>query len=242
MKLLLETVSSESGDQKLDKYFKIRGSLKEQKLVTFDTLWTSFSPVALIYGKPFLGQDQIFLVQDNVRPWPRPNDKTWILTCWTYDWDRQMFRRWALDVDIAEFEGQKPITSLRYYPLEYHPQSDDLRMRLAERGAMYKTICNTKQGLRMFDYKGEVVFGKKGFSGISRDDDQVCLSGFRKVMSELTEHRTMTRQYQAATKILMTWRALRRNLYQAGTKQPAGLETCALRCDTFGEKLTFRSD
>ena len=178
LKLLLDTVSSESGDEKLDKYFKIRVSLKEQKLVTFDTLWISFPPGALIYGKPFLGQDQIFIVQDNIRSWPRLNDKTWTLTCWTYDWDGQMFRRWALDVEIDQFDSQKPITSLPYYPLEYHPQAHELRMRLAERGRMYKKVCNTKQGLRMFDYKGEVVFGKKGFSGISRDDDQVCLSAF----------------------------------------------------------------
>lgn len=203
LKVLLDTVSSQSGDQKLDKYFKMRGSLKEQKMVTFDTLWTLFSPGALMYGKPFLGQDQVFIVQDNVSPWPLPKDKTWTLICWTYDWDGKMFKRMALNVEIERFDGQKPIISLPYYPLEYHPQPHELRRRLSERGAMYKVICTTKQGLRMFDYKGHVVFAKKGFSGIGRDDDQVCLSDSSKGLSELIKHRTMTRQDQAAIKISM---------------------------------------
>ena len=67
--LLLDTLSSGSGDQKLDKYLKVRESSKEQKM-TFESLWTIFPPGTLVYGKVFQGQDQIFIVQGNVRPWP----------------------------------------------------------------------------------------------------------------------------------------------------------------------------
>lgn len=53
LRLLLDTIASGSGDPKLDKYFKSRTSNKEQKSVTFETLWTMFPPGTLIYGRPF---------------------------------------------------------------------------------------------------------------------------------------------------------------------------------------------
>ena len=177
--LLLDTISSGSGDPKLDKYFKIRESNKEQRSVTFESLWTLFSPGVLVYGKPFLGQDQIFIVQDNLRAWPltRRKDSKWALQCWTYDWDGKIFKRMALRLEIEDFNGNRPITSLPFYPIDYHQQPETLKKRLVERGAKYRKFCTAKQGSRMFDYKGDVVFGKKGFSGITGGDDEVSLPG-----------------------------------------------------------------
>ena len=81
LKLLLNTIASGSGDPKLDKYFKIRES--GQKSVTFETLWTLFPPGALIYGRPFLGQDQVLVVQDSVRVWTYSGNEqsVWNLLC-----------------------------------------------------------------------------------------------------------------------------------------------------------------
>ena len=179
LKLLLDTISSGSGDPKLDKYFKVRESNREQRSVTFESLWTLFPPGALVYGKPFLGQDQVFIVQDNLRPWPLIGRKssTWALQCWTYDWDGKTFKRTALRLDFESFEGLKPITSLPFYPLDHHQQPEILKKRLVERGKKYRKFCIAKQGSRMFDYKGDVVLGKKGFSGITGDDDEVSLPG-----------------------------------------------------------------
>ena len=178
LKLLLETISSGSGDQKLDKYFKIRDSHREQKLVTFESLWTLFAPGTLVYGKPFLGQDQVFIVHDNISPWPNNGRKTstWTLKCWTYDWNGKTFKRMALRLDIESFEGTRPISSLPFYPLDYHQELEVLKKRLFERGAKYKRFCTAKEGSRMFDYRGDVVFGKRGFLGVTGGDDKVCLS------------------------------------------------------------------
>ena len=178
LKLLLDTISSGSGDQKLDKYFKIRESHKEQKLVTFESLWTLFAPGTLVYGKPFLGQDQVFIVHDNIRPWPIMGRKTstWTLQCWTYDWNGKIFKRMALQPNIESFEGTKPISSLSFYPLDYHPEPEVLKKHLVERGVKFKKFCTAKEGTRMFDYRGNVVFGKRGFPGVTGDDDEVSLS------------------------------------------------------------------
>ena len=180
LKLLLDAISSGSGDQKLDKYFKIRDSHKEQKLVTFESLWTLFAPGTLVYGKPFLGQDQVFIVHDNINPWPLNGRKTptWTLQCWTYDWNGKTFKRMALRLHIESFEGTRPISSLPFYPLDYHQEPEVLKKRLSERGAKYKRFCTAKEGSRMFDYKGDAVFGKRGFSGVTGGDDRVSLSTF----------------------------------------------------------------
>lgn len=173
LKELLTTLSNGSGDAKLDKYFKARKSHIEQKSVTFETLWTLFTPGALVYGRPFLEQDQLFIVQDNWKPWPDPSAKTWYLQCWTYDWDGQRFRRIPLRVEIQSFEGQVPITSLPFYPLDYHVERERLIRKLRDRGATYKRVCTTKEGSRMFEYKGDVVVSKKGITGLKADNDEV---------------------------------------------------------------------
>ena len=177
--LLLETISNGSGDPKLDKYLKVRESSKEQKIVTFESLWTLFPPGSLVYGKVFLGQDQVFIVQDNSRPWPRNTSEPspWTLDCLTYDWDGKTFKRRALVLGIESFEGSKPITSLPFYPLEYHPEPKELRKHLVDRGAKYKRLCTAKQGSRMFDYEGKIILAKKGISGVSGDNDKVSLAG-----------------------------------------------------------------
>ena len=180
LQLLLETISNSSGDPKLDKYFK-RDFNKEQKSVSFETLWTIFPPGSLIYGRPFLGQDQIFIVKDNKRTWPyrrrgSPNEQgPWILICWIYDWDgsRKRFKRMPLSVEFEHFEGYKPITSLPYYPWELNENRAMITDKLIKRGKDYRKFCTTAEGSRMFDYKGEAIFARRGFAGVRGDIDQV---------------------------------------------------------------------
>lgn len=180
LKLLLDTISNSSGDPKLDKYFRSRDCNNEQNSVTFETLWRIFPPGTLVYGQPFLGQDQLFIVKDNLRPWPylprgQPyEDAVWFLHCWTYDWDGKSFRRMCLKLEFEYFDGQKPITSLPYHPFELKEQEQRalIKGNLIKRGVEYRQFCTAIQGSRMFEYNGEAMFVKKGFSGIQGDDDK----------------------------------------------------------------------
>ena len=200
LKLLLDTVSSSSGDPKLDKYFKTRDSNNEQNSVTFETLWTIFPPGTLVYGQPFLGQDQLFIVKDNLRPWPyRPpghphEDAVWNLHCWTYDWDGKLFRRMCLKLEFEYFDGQKPITSLPYHPFELKEQEQRavIKGNLIKRGVEYRQFCTATQGSRMFEYNGEAMFVKKGFSGIQGDDDKVSLPFMARSPAQGLQFRTRT--------------------------------------------------
>lgn len=196
LKLLLDIISSSSGDQKLDKYFKIRNSSKEQKSVTFETLWTIFHPGSLVYGQPFQGQDQVFIVRDD-ETWPylgpgRPQQQaSWNLRCWTYDWDGKSFRRMCLKLEFEYFDGHKPITSLPYYPFELNEQRTAIKENLIERGSKYRQLCTATQGSRMFEYNGKAIFAKKGFSGVQGDDDKVgLLATIRKVAQDIKSSTT----------------------------------------------------
>ena len=179
LQVLLDAISSSSGDPKLDKYFKMRDSNKEQNSVTFETLWTIFPPGSVIYGQPFQGQDQVFIVQDNTRIWPyirsgsSREQSSWTLLCWTYDWDGKMFKRLCLRLEFDYFDGHKPITSLPYYPFELNENHAVIKDSLIKRGVIYRKFCTATQGSRMFEYSGEAICLTRGFSGVQVDDDKV---------------------------------------------------------------------
>ncbi|KAL8692665.1 MAG: hypothetical protein Q9218_002365 [Villophora microphyllina] len=126
LKLLLDTLISGSGDAKLDKYFKVRKSYREQRSISFEALWTLFPPGELVYGRPFQEQEQVFV----------------------------------------------PVNSLPFYPFRYHQEHDHVKQRLIDRGDKYRKFCTAKQGSRMFDYKGPVLVGKKGFSRMTGENDE----------------------------------------------------------------------
>ncbi|KAL9099369.1 MAG: hypothetical protein Q9187_009507 [Circinaria calcarea] len=201
LELLLGTIASGSGDLKLDKYFKTRESNKEQKSITFETLWTIFPPGELIYGKPFQGDDQVFIVQDILRPWPNNSLR---LLCWTYDWNGEKFKRLSLSLIIDRFDGHKPIKSLPYYPLELNECHEAIKKCLIDRGRSFRDFCTAKQGARMFEYSGDIIFDKKGFSGVhinDDNDDAIPPSNFDSEMELLNRLRmSHTASGSAATK------------------------------------------
>jgi hypothetical protein len=178
LELLLDTISSgSSGDEKLDKYFKVRPNCKKQQpeAIQFDDLWTVFPPGMLVYGRPFLGEDQVFVVRDNIDPWiggGGVDGSNWQLAAWSYDWKDGAFARTEFVLVFTRFDGHLPLTSLPYYPLELHPEKDTVRQTLIDRGKAFRRICEAKEDSRLFEYRGIAVLEKKGFSGM-KDDDMV---------------------------------------------------------------------
>lgn len=184
LKQLLDTVQLDgSGDEKLDRYFKLRTAAKEQGTVTFQNLWTLFPPGTLVYGKPFQGRPGVFLVQDNICTWPETVavggqlDNSWNLACWVYDWDGKQFSRSALRLKFEHFDGQTSIVSLPYYPWDYVEEKGQIRDELIARGKKFRYLCKKVEGSRMFDYKGTAILGRKGFS------DNVCTHSIKIFMS-----------------------------------------------------------
>ncbi len=52
-----------------------------------------------------------------------------------FEWERQ-------ELEIAQFTGNRPMTELRHYPLEFHPDARDVEAKM------------TARGLRVLDYQG----------------------------------------------------------------------------------------
>ncbi|CAG8972133.1 hypothetical protein HYALB_00008138 [Hymenoscyphus albidus] len=191
MKRLLDVISSgDSGDEKLDKYFKMRPNYRKQveentidpETIQFMDLWTAFPPGTLIFGKPFQGEDQVFVVKDNCSTWPqklpmRNGGRTynpWELDAWTYDWKDGNFRRIDFTLEFEEFDGHLPLTSLPYFPFELHPQHEDVRKRLIERGMKFRKICEAKEDQRLFDYGGQAISEQKGFAKHDKEGGHVA--------------------------------------------------------------------
>lgn len=186
LNLLLDTISGRaSGDEKLDKYFTMRDNYKsqQQETVQFNDLWTIFAPGTLIYGKPFQDEEQVFVVKDNRMTWPRQNERAgeyspWSLEGWSYDWKDGSFGRSSYNLYFEHFDGHRPITTLPYYPLEMHEDYEAVQSRLIERGKLFQQYCNAKDESRMFDYKGDAILEKKGFSGMKNEEVSCALRDF----------------------------------------------------------------
>lgn len=183
---LLDIISGgSSGDERLDKYFKIRDSYKQPSTanIQFEDLWTFFPPGTLIYGRPFQNEHQVFVVKDNHRPWPSRSNRgggarelaPWKLDAWSYDWVEGTFQRTLFTLTIDFFDGQLPLTSLDFYPFELHKEYDVVRKQLIKRGRRFYEICSADQASRLFEYEGNTILEKKGFSGL-RPDEEVSRS------------------------------------------------------------------
>lgn len=182
-KLLKIFTDGTSGDMDLDKYFSTRLSsakapIEDQQkpeTVQFTNLWTIFPPGTLVYGKPFQGEDQVFLVRDNERAWPIKKEGStydpWKLSAWSYDWKDGRFARTEFWLPFEYFEGHSPISSLPFAPLDSVPDREIIRKKLIERGAQFREKCESKEGARLFQYFGDAIRELNGFSGMKNDDE-----------------------------------------------------------------------
>ncbi|KAK3329966.1 hypothetical protein B0H66DRAFT_508811 [Apodospora peruviana] len=179
LKLLLETISGgSSGDEKLDKYFKMRHKYKSTKpeTIQFEDLWTIFPPGQLVYGRPFQNQHQVFIVKDNRGSWPSQDRRgrgfaSWELDVWSYDWKDGSFCRTDFTLRFEDFDGHLPLISLPYFPFELHPDYEVVRTELVERGKLFRQVCKAKDGSRLFEYRGKAISEKKGLSGMKFDEE-----------------------------------------------------------------------
>ncbi|KAI1478891.1 hypothetical protein K445DRAFT_302869 [Daldinia sp. EC12] len=158
---ILKLLQQNSGDSQLDNYLKNRESLTKSKSITYDALWTIFPPGTLVYGRPYLKNDQVFIVQDVEDLWPE--EKEWWIICWTYDWDGKCFQRKTIYLSIPRFRGTKSISSLPYCPLSEAKDTEKIKQSLVERGKLYRELCTVGSGKKRFNYHGNAMADKLGF-------------------------------------------------------------------------------
>lgn len=173
LRLLMDIISTSSGVDKLGIYFKERDQLTKNKTITYETLWTLFSPGRHVYAEPFLKQSQIFIVGSSMVDFPeqRRGAMPWSIRCWGYDWNGDTFDRKLYEFEFEKFVGPKPINSLPCYPLDFYEHGDDsktksLQSSLLARGNSFRELCTAGKGKQMFSYSGKVLYRGIGISTI----------------------------------------------------------------------------
>jgi hypothetical protein len=77
--------------------------------------------------------------------------KSWQLTCVGTGYDGVNFGKVFEFLKINQFEGTREITTLKVYPLKYHPQESKIRHQLLERGKRFLEL----RGRQHMSYKGK---------------------------------------------------------------------------------------
>ncbi|KAI3226151.1 hypothetical protein CBS147310_8183 [Penicillium roqueforti] len=87
------------------------------------------------------------------------NDETWLnLECRFLDYNGVKFGEAGIFLRVAKFRGSKPIETLEAFPLHHHPNHEQVRKDLIERGQKFRDLA----GSHVRHCKGSAFFMNKG--------------------------------------------------------------------------------
>ena len=122
--------------------------LTENKVISFDYLWTIFAPGMEVYTK-LDGQDRFMELTDN-RYTANMGGEFFTLECRYIDCDGSSFGYVSSSVDIDKFEGVKKLVDLDAFPSHFHPDVESLVNRLHARGEKLEQL----NGFHHMSYSG----------------------------------------------------------------------------------------
>ncbi|KAK4234605.1 ATPase family AAA domain-containing protein 3B [Achaetomium macrosporum] len=181
LKELLLLISTSSGNEDVDQFFKDRQTLQISQKVTFSALWTLFPRGTEIVGKPFQNQEQLFFVSSCDPPCDSSSGNApeeFHVNCYGYDWDGLSRSRVPYRMSIPRFPDKKDISELPFYPLKYHKDRggnkertedesnekaiQELKERLKKRGEAFWNFSTRDRGKQMFSYDGFGYYHQRG--------------------------------------------------------------------------------
>lgn len=141
-------------------YFKNRDLLKSSKKITFEHLWTLYPHGSRVYVRSYPGELQMFEVLNSVE---LAQTTSFRITCCAFDWDGTQYQNYSYDFYIHSFPGEKTISSLLVFPLEFYCNEDgvygdeQLQANLLKRGRKYAELCNPEQTSFQCEYQGQAL-------------------------------------------------------------------------------------
>jgi hypothetical protein len=84
------------------------------------------------------------------------------------DWDGSRFGTNKCNIKITQYTGTRKINSMSVYPLDFHPEKDDMAQRLLERGAKFEGLAGSHYkhysgiGWKLNAFGGKDKFNIKG--------------------------------------------------------------------------------
>lgn len=130
-------------------------------VVSFANIWTIFEPGCLVFGKAE-DHDRIYKFVVGNYTVDSCGNPLYRLTCQYIDFDGDHFGYGSEHLMIRSFSGTTDITSLKTFPLEYHPHIENVKERLLARGKLFEAY----KGYHFKAYDG--IATGQGFCGTIR--------------------------------------------------------------------------
>ncbi|CAG8017779.1 unnamed protein product [Penicillium salamii] len=133
-------------------------SILQHGHITYDLLWALFKPGCHVYTTCIGTKEPRCVVFDAGEEMTQ-NDETWLnLECRFLDYNGVKFGEAGIFLRVAKFRGSKPIESLEAFPLHHHPNHEQARKILIERGQKFRELA----GSHVRHCKGSAFFMNKG--------------------------------------------------------------------------------
>ena len=132
-------------------------SAKPSGLITFPDLWLLYAPGTIVFTKEN-GEYEAFVVDSirgNLKRQSRSGRHSYSkleLTCWSINYDGEIFGRVWTNHWVAPFHGSKEITTLDLVPEKFLPSAATVKESLVSRGQSFWAL----QGQKYREYSGEM--------------------------------------------------------------------------------------
>lgn len=153
---LLECIRT---SRELKDYFKTRDTNIAKQVTSYKYLWTFFPPGTRVVASPFMGTEQLFLVEDLVDIGSDRDDHEpyWQIDCIYLDFDTSFGRR-MVSFKVKKFDDTKPLKTLECYPTKFMDHEDRFLKDRKEQGQEFKTFCfELKGAAKLFSYRGNAT-------------------------------------------------------------------------------------
>ncbi|KAL7944315.1 hypothetical protein V8C42DRAFT_358502 [Trichoderma barbatum] len=148
-------------------------------LITFDLLWVLWKPRTLLFssGPEILNIPTVSMLMDTT---PRVNNaegkkekEAESITSRYIKLDGNTIKLGLIRQDISRFEGAIKITSLGIYPLKYHKNEAQVRMRLLERGSKYLSL--QEKGIHQKSFTGIAARRLLGYRNVDMQQERIVI-------------------------------------------------------------------
>ena len=114
--------------------FTTLAKLLPSNKITFEHLWTLFTPNVHVLGITQLGERQLYRIRSVKEEENQEGDMLLSLNAEHLESDGRKIGIVRTDLKIPFFDGSMQITDLPYYPLNLNPESEDIHEQLLTRG------------------------------------------------------------------------------------------------------------
>ena len=137
-------------------------SLLQNDEITYDLLWALFKPNSVVYTTCF-GTDKprCVLFDGGEEKATNFGAKYYNMECRYLDYNGQVFGEASVDLAIFKFRGRKRISTLKAFPLQYHPDEEGIKAQLTQCGRKFVSMLGAHhrhcQGTAFYMKEGEPV-------------------------------------------------------------------------------------